>query len=216
MNKELLNVTDLKDQLPIPIASIDYASLETMASSKGCTLEQVGRRLISNVVVVRSSNGEYRELWVSPSYRDYTVAWKAVFGPVSNIHQRWQAVATSSTSSTYHLDHVLSSAIATKITYAYVRLFPVIGSVNMHFGRSFEGKIKTNLTAGAPLNRPNYDNGIEYLDILGLGKVLNFELHHVQFKANNQYPQHNQEFLKHYSKLQATKNTLKKIGVVWW
>lgn len=205
----------------IPVAADSLETLKQIASTHQCAVERVGRRRESNVVQVLSS-GVARELWVRPGdgetrgYSGYKSAWQDTFDePLNAYLQKWNKMTGDSRSDEVHLDHLLPDMVAGRLNYAFVRVFPVLGPVNAHFGRSFEKEIKKQTTAGNVAGRVDYRGGVEYMNILSLGKVLNFELLHARYKGGAP-SNRNKEFLEFVTNPNRTTQLLRDLGLLWW
>ena len=210
---------DLIATIPVAVESIGV--LRGIAAANGASVEAIGARKEHNVVQVLH-NGQATEVWTRPGdgqsrgYGSYVHAWEAVFGQSIGAYlPKWNKLTEQSRSDKVQLDHLLADRVAGLLGYSHVRLFPVLGEINMHQGRSFEGAIKSQTSAGGAANRINYRNGAEYMDVLSLSKVLNFKLLHARYKGGAPSDR-NLEFLAYMDNPQRTTQLLRDLGLIWW
>lgn len=212
----------------IPVAVIDRQTLDACAQQRGGRVDTVGQRGPDKALRVLTSDGNVKEVWVKPHPKKqkykYRAVWIDVFGHPNNYLGLWNRVTGQIRNEPVQVDHLLSETLADKLQYAYVRLFPVLGSVNTHFGRSMEGAVVRNSSPGNVAGRINYRNGIEYMDILSFGKALNFSLTHALYSGatgnpalmGNTGPNRNEGFLSLWGDETRTRVVLREIGLIWW
>lgn len=211
---------DIIEQIPIGVQS--YSDLKRSASKRGGIVSKIPRRNINKAVQV-TVDGRPVEVWVEPRYYGYKRAWEAVFGNLHNYKKVWENATGEKFNDALHVDHVLARSIASKLNYRYVRIFPVSAYVNTHNGRSFERKIVTATSRGNTSGRSNFKNGVEYMDILGFAKMLNYPLEHAFY--NRKEPPESEclskkqnvwFYKKHMSDPVKTLNVMEDVGLIWW
>ena len=218
---KLLEMFDIIKRIPIAAETLD--ALRESAAARGGQVEKIPRRKEAKAVQVITPQKPV-EVWVEPEpYSGYAGAWEAVFYPVDQYVQIWNRATSDPFDERVAVDHVLSRAIASALNYDYVRIFPVAHSVNSHFGRSFEKPVKANTSPGKTSARREFRNGMEHMDILGLGKILNTPLEHAMFKRTRPPPEghlrqvQNRGFLEQYLlNHHRTLQVLRDIGFLWW
>jgi hypothetical protein len=212
-----MGILKLLDWLDAPVAASNEQALDSSAKARRGKLESVGQYHRANVLHVLGADQRPKELWVSPEYRDYRTAWSAVFGPPGQYATVW-AGATGKLLDDINIDHLLAHSVGGKVGYRYLRLFPVSDTANQHSGRSLEKNVAANTTPGNLVGRRKHRAGIEMLDILGLGKVLNYSLIHATFSGGGKPPgaDRNIEFLREWDDEATTLRVLRAIGFYWW
>ena len=217
------DIQDIIKQMPMPIAAQTLDDLKRSASERSGDLSQIGRRNPDNAVQIKSK-GSPVEVWVKPlPYDGYREAWVKVFGSLNSYKQVWNRATGKVIDDNLEVDHVLSRKIASTIGYSYVRIFPVTESSNGHSGRTFEKNVSSNTSEQNTAGRTHFVNGIEYLDILGFAKILNYPLEHAFFKRKKPPPAghlskvQNKDFVQdYYLNPIKTLQILRNIGFIWW
>jgi hypothetical protein len=213
-----MGIISLLYRLDFPVAASNEQALDSSAKARGGRLESVGQRDRGNVLQVLGADQRPKELWARTGYHQYQDAWSALFGPPAQYATIWAGATGRLLPGKVEIDHVLARSVAGKVGYRYGRLFPVCDIHNQHSGRSFERKVAANTTAGNQGGRPKHSAGIEMLDILGLGKVLNYSLIHATFSGGEKPPgaDRNIDFLREWDDEARTLRVLRAIGFYWW
>jgi hypothetical protein len=119
----------------LAIAAKDIVSLSIYANDKQSLLCPVGTISMTNAVVLTHSNRPV-EVWVRPDYTGYKHAYS-------------KAMKTPDVG--YDIDHLYPKSWA-KDRYGYVRIYPIMESVNRSAGTFIEKILSDNERKGAVVN----------------------------------------------------------------